>query len=78
MSQPLGTCIIVVNKDQSKVLLGKRKNAVRSRMWGMPGGKVEVGEKLKEAAIREVEEETGIGVVTIDFVTTVKKPISKH
>ena len=40
--------------------------------WDLPKGKVERGEKLEEAAIREVNEETGINNIKItgDLITT--------
>ena len=37
----------------------------RNGKWDLPKGKLEHGEKLEEAAVREVFEETGIGNVTI-------------
>ena len=37
----------------------------RNGKWDLPKGKLEHGESLEEAAIREVSEETGIGNVTI-------------
>ena len=44
---------------------------LRNGHWDLPKGKVEMGEKLKEAALREVEEETGISNIEItDFLTT--------
>ncbi len=46
----------LVRNSQEKVLLLKHPR----RGWEFPGGQVEVGESLTEAAIRETEEETGI------------------
>lgn len=37
------------------------------RGWEMPGGQVEEGESLREAAIRETKEETGIDIEVIKF-----------
>jgi 8-oxo-dGTP pyrophosphatase MutT (NUDIX family) len=41
----------------NKLLLIKRHD---NRLWAVPGGKTDVGETLKEAAIRELKEETGL------------------
>ena len=37
----------------------------RNGLWDLPKGKVEPNENLKECAIREVEEETGVKDLTI-------------
>ena len=37
----------------------------RNGKWDLPKGKLEQGERLEEAAVREVEEETGISDVRI-------------
>jgi 8-oxo-dGTP diphosphatase len=42
------------------VLLIKRGKSPSKGMWTVPGGKLELGETLQEAAEREVLEETGI------------------
>lgn len=36
----------------------------RNKKWDLPKGKVEKGEKMKEAALREVEEECGVKIST--------------
>jgi len=43
-----------------QVLLVRRANPPQAGHWGFPGGKVEWGEDVGEAAIRELHEETGI------------------
>src|SRR5690606_16812351 len=53
---------IVIN-DDNEILLIKGPQ----RGWEMPGGVVEEGESLKEAAIRETKEESGIDIEVITF-----------
>lgn len=43
-----------------RVLLVKRKRAPFAGLWSLPGGKTESGETAREAACRELMEETGI------------------
>lgn len=57
----------IVFRDD-KVLLVKRANRPGKGLWAIPGGRVELGETLKEAASREVKEETGVIVSPKDPV----------
>jgi hypothetical protein len=38
----------------------------RNKKWDLPKGKVEKGEKMQQAALREVEEECGVKILTND------------
>lgn len=53
--------IVVNDKDELLLIKGPRRG------WEMPGGQVEEGESLKEAAIRETKEESGIDVEITKF-----------
>jgi 8-oxo-dGTP diphosphatase len=52
-------CAIVVNEAR-QVLLVKRKKQPYKDMWCLPIGFAESGEEVKDAALRELEEEAGI------------------
>ncbi|MEW6257573.1 MAG: NUDIX hydrolase [Pseudomonadota bacterium] len=45
---------------EGRVLLAKRGFAPGLGLWSLPGGRVEPGETLAEAAAREVREEVGV------------------
>lgn len=47
---------------ENKVLLVRRGKAPAKGLWTIPGGSVKLGETLKDAAEREIVEETGIQV----------------
>jgi 8-oxo-dGTP diphosphatase len=48
--------------EDSRVLLVKRAHPPLQAEWSIPGGVLEVGELVREAAIRETREETGLTV----------------
>lgn len=47
---------------EGAVLLVRRGRAPARGVWAVPGGRIELGETLAEAAEREVREETGVSV----------------
>ena len=63
---------IVVDADRGLLLVRRGKPPQQGR-WSIPGGRVEPGEKLQDAVIREVAEETGLAVQVDRFVGWVER-----
>jgi ADP-ribose pyrophosphatase YjhB (NUDIX family) len=53
---------VVLRDEQGRVLLGKRASGEYAGLWCIPCGYVEWDEDVREAAVREFEEETGVQV----------------
>lgn len=68
-SEPVDVVAAVRRNDEGHYWICKRdasgKHAGLAGMWEYPGGKVEEGEQLREALIRELQEEFGWGGVTV-------------
>jgi 8-oxo-dGTP diphosphatase len=54
--------------EDGRVLLIKRAKAPLLGEWSIPGGMLELGETLREAAAREALEETGLVIETADLL----------
>ncbi|SIO26950.1 ADP-ribose pyrophosphatase YjhB, NUDIX family [Rhodovulum sp. ES.010] len=54
----LGALAVLVHDENA--LLVRRRNPPDAGLWGYPGGHVELGEPVAEAAMRELHEETGV------------------
>jgi 8-oxo-dGTP diphosphatase len=71
----VGVGVVVLKEDS--VLLIQRGKPPRRGQWSIPGGKQELGETWREAAHREVMEETGLEIELVGLVDVVDA-IGRH
>lgn len=73
MSTRPEVCVGAVIIDDDQLLLIRRGHGPAAGEWSLPGGRVEFGELLVEAIVREVKEETGLDVAVEDYLGHVER-----
>ncbi len=72
---PLVGAAAAVFDAEGRVLLVQRGRPPRMGQWGLPGGMLELGERLADAAAREVREECGVEI-EVGGVAGVFEPVT--
>lgn len=67
-SLPVAAAIAVVVRGE-RLLLVRRSHKPDAGRWGFPGGKIEPGETVIAAALRELDEETGVSADAVEVLT---------
>ncbi|MGB9705536.1 MAG: NUDIX hydrolase [Pyrobaculum sp.] len=71
MDRP-AVAVAAVAVKNGEVVLVKRKYPPNPGKWSLPGGRVELGERLEEAVLRELREETGLTGRVVKFLQPVE------
>lgn len=58
-ARPVAAVLAILRREE-RLLLVRRANPPDQGLWGYPGGRIEWGEDFAAAALRELDEETGI------------------
>lgn len=62
---------VMIPDNQGRILLERRSDNGR---WGVPGGKIDPGETIEQAAVREAFEETGLKVAVVRMIGVYSDP----
>lgn len=64
---------VICEQDRHVLLVRKAESR-----WSLPGGKIEPGETASAAAIRELQEETGLRVEDLVYVMVLESAGTRH
>lgn len=65
--RPILAASVAVFRDDGRVLVAARTKPPGPDVFSLPGGVVEIGETLEEAALRELDEEVGVRARILGF-----------
>ncbi len=71
-------CVGAVVVADEQLLMVRRGRGPAQGLWSVPGGRVERGETLAEAVVRELREETGISGVCGELIGWVERISDDH
>ena len=71
-------CVGAVIVDDGRLLMVRRGHGPAAGTWSIPGGRVEHGETVAEAVVREVREETDIDAVCGPLLDCVERIDDEH
>jgi 8-oxo-dGTP diphosphatase len=71
---PKTTVDAIIIEPNAGLILIKRRNPPFQDLWALPGGFVELGERVEDAVLRETKEETGLTVKIIKLVGVYSDP----
>ena len=66
-ARPVLAASVAAFRPDGRVILATRTGPPASGVWSLPGGKVEAGETLEQAALRELAEEVGSRARIVGF-----------
>jgi len=68
VEHPGAVAIAALTDDNEIILVKQYRKAVEKELVEIPGGKVEISEEPREAAVRELKEETGFSADKMEYI----------